>query len=76
MFFAANYAAEAIGRTGAERVQIVEDQQAGVVRILIDGRPVVVINESGVRIVGDIEYTGSISDIGSLPQEDGGGDGK
>jgi hypothetical protein len=65
MFFAANFAAEAIGRTSAERVQIVEDQQAGAVRILIDGRPVVVINESGLRVTGDVDYTGVIQDTGS-----------
>jgi hypothetical protein len=55
------------------KVQIVEDQESGVVRIVIEGRDVLVIDESGLRvnggahINGDVTYAGIITDTGMKP---------
>jgi hypothetical protein len=46
----------------AEKVEIIPDQDAGTVTIVIDGRPVVTIDADGVHVTGDITYTGAARD--------------
>lgn len=50
------------GAEPAEKVEIVTDQDAGEVRILIGGRPVVRIDADGLHVEGKIEYTGTLRD--------------
>ena len=42
--------------------EIVVDQQANVVRILIDGKEIVVIDAKGLHVKGDVDYTGMLVD--------------
>jgi hypothetical protein len=49
---------------GTPKVEIIEDQEAGAVRVLIDGKEVLTIDASGLHVSGSIIYTGSITDIG------------
>lgn len=51
--------------SAASKVEVVEDQDAGVVRVLIGGKEVVVIDERGLHVTGDIEYTGVSTDSGA-----------
>lgn len=46
------------------RVEIIEDQEAGSVRVLIGGREVLTIDASGLHVNGDINYTGTSTDYG------------
>lgn len=48
----------------------------GSVSIKVEDAEILHIDETGIRVNGNIEYTGVITDLGSLPQEDGGGNGK
>lgn len=47
---------------GDNQTQIVTDEQAGVVRVLIKGREVLVIDENGLTVQGNIAYSGNITD--------------
>ncbi|RVI30870.1 hypothetical protein [Sinorhizobium meliloti] len=47
---------------GNQRVTFLTDQQAGVVRIVIDGKEVARIDATGLYVHGDIAYTGTITD--------------
>ena len=49
----------------ADKVEIVTDEDAGAVRILIDGKPVVIIDETGLHVRGDISYGGKLTDYGT-----------
>lgn len=53
----------------AGRVQLVTDQSAGVVRIVIDGNEIVWIDSTGLYVRGDIAYKGTITDGLPLRQE-------
>lgn len=44
------------------RVELRSDQDAGVFKILIDGSPVLTVSDKTVRVRGDIEYTGMLTD--------------
>ncbi len=46
----------------------------GSVSIKVENVEILHIDETGIMVNGNIEYTGVISDIGSLPREDGGRD--
>ncbi len=46
------------------KVEVVEDQEAGVVRVMISGRTVVLIDSSGLHVNGDIGYAGTSTDYG------------
>lgn len=52
----------------ADRVQVIEDDEAGKLRIVIDGNEVGWFDASGFYVKGDIAYTGMISD--GLPARD------
>lgn len=49
----------------ASTTQIVTDQERGTVTIVIDGKPVVQIDKDGLRVVGNVEYGGTLTDTGS-----------
>jgi hypothetical protein len=49
----------------AETPQIVTDEKAGIVRVLIAGREILRIDDSGLHVKGNIEYTGQLKDAGS-----------
>ncbi len=65
--------AEDAKETKHDRVQIIEGDEAGVVRIVIDGKEVILIDADGMHVTGDFDYTGTITDIGipSQPKKDG-----
>lgn len=48
----------------------------GSVSIKFENIEILHVDERGIRVNGNIEYTGVISDTGSLPREDGGRDGE
>ena len=48
----------------ADRVQIIEDDALGAVRILIDGKEVARIDGSGLHVRDNVKYDGVISDTG------------
>jgi hypothetical protein len=52
-----------------DRVRLVADQKTGVLRVVIDGKPVAWLDASGFHVVQDIEYGGSITDTGSADLE-------
>lgn len=49
------------------KVEVIEDQEAGVVRVFIGGKEVLTIDNQGLHINGDITYTGQITDAGTAP---------
>lgn len=49
---------------GGENAALAVDDEAGTVTILIRGRPVVLIDETGLHVRGDINYGGSLTDTG------------
>ncbi len=63
--------AEDAKETSHDRVQIIEDEKSGVVRIVIDKKEVVLIDAKGIHVNGDIDFTGSITDIGNTKKEGG-----
>lgn len=63
--FVSTYAvASARAQDAAARTSIITDEAAHTVTILIDGKPVAVFNSEGVRVTGDIKFTGVAADIG------------
>ena len=48
-----------------DRVRLVADQKAGLLRVVIDGKVVAWFDPSGFHVIQDIEYGGSITDTGS-----------
>jgi hypothetical protein len=59
------------GTEPTDRVEIIPDQDAGAVRILIDGREVATIDADGLHVAGNIAYTGNITDTGGQQPERG-----
>jgi hypothetical protein len=47
----------------------VADQKAGLLRVVIDGKPVAWFDASGLHVIQDVEYGGSIGDTGSANLE-------
>lgn len=44
--------------------RIETDQKAGIVRIFVAGKEAVTIDAAGLHVVGDIDYTGIVTDTG------------
>lgn len=44
--------------------EIVVDEEAGTVRIVIDGKAVVVVDAKGLHVEGDVTFTGVTRDAG------------
>ncbi len=61
--------AEDAKETNTDRVQIIEDEDSGVLRIVIDGKEVALIDADGIHVEGDIDFTGQITDIGNFKKE-------
>jgi hypothetical protein len=59
--------AESPAMPAADRVQLVEDDENGRLRIVIDGKVVGWFDAGGLNVNGDINYTGFTADVGSLP---------
>lgn len=55
----------AVAQAG-DRLQLVEDEEAGAFRFLIDGREIARLNEDGLQVRESIEYGGVLTDTGSL----------
>ncbi len=51
--------------SSGDRVRLVADQKAGLLRVVIDGKVVAWFDPSGFHVIQDIEYGGSITDTGS-----------
>lgn len=49
----------------APKTQIITDEDKGTVTIVIDGKPVVMIDKTGLYVPGDIAYGGTMTDTGS-----------
>jgi ethanolamine transporter EutH len=54
--------------------EVLVEDEAGVIRLIVHGKTVVTIDKSGVTIAGDVRYTGvtqdvSPSKVNSNPQE-------
>lgn len=56
------------GNQQPARVEIQSDQVAGAARILINGKPVMTIDGGGLKLIGDIQYTGTLTDLGNAPE--------
>jgi hypothetical protein len=50
-----------------DRVEIQTDQAKGVVRFVIDGKPVAAFDKVGLHVDGDVMYGGVIEDTGRGP---------
>ncbi|WP_156465035.1 hypothetical protein [Mesorhizobium sp. Root552] len=46
-------------------LEIVEDQESAAFRFIIDGREVARLDNAGLRVDGNIEYEGQITDTGA-----------
>ena len=44
--------------------QVVTDEKAHTVRVLIDGKEILTINAEGLHVHGDIDYAGVLTDTG------------
>jgi hypothetical protein len=51
--------------SAAPQTQIITDQEHGTVTIVIDGKPVVMIDKTGLYVMVDIAYGGTLTDTGS-----------
>lgn len=58
-----------IQSTAAKSLEVIEDESAGAIRFVIDGREVARIDRSGLRVLGDITYGGSLTDVGPSAME-------
>ncbi len=47
-----------------QNTQIVADEKAGIVRIFIDGKEILAVDANGLRVNGNLDYRGTIADIG------------
>jgi hypothetical protein len=55
----------AVPATSGKRVELLPDQKAGALRVVIDGTPVAWFDADGLHVRQNIEYGGTISDIGT-----------
>ena len=54
----------AAAKSGDGKTQVVTDEQAHVVRVIIDGKEVLTIDAKGLHVNGNVEYSGTIRDTG------------
>ncbi len=62
---------EQAGATDRAQVPAVIENEDGSVSIKIKNVEILRVDENGIRINGNIEYTHAITDIGPLPQDKG-----
>jgi len=63
--FAEDAPAVAATARDTPKPEIITDEENGVVRILIGGKEVLRIDASGLHVTGDVDFTGTITDIGT-----------
>lgn len=51
-------------KADAPKPEIITDEKAGVVRVLIAGREILRIDAAGLHVKGDLDYTGVMTDRG------------
>lgn len=56
--------------TSPDRVQMIEDDEAGVIRFIIDGQERATLDSEGLHVHGDIEFTGTTKDIHNWPDRE------
>lgn len=44
---------------------VVVDEEAGVIRFLIDGEPVAMLSKEGLTVAGEVRYSGILTDSGA-----------
>jgi hypothetical protein len=49
----------------SQRVELIPDQKAGALRVVIDGKPVAWFDADGLHVLQNIEYGGTVSDTGT-----------
>ena len=54
--------------TAATEVQV--DEEAAVIRFVVDGKTIATIDQSGLTIEGDLRYTGVTHDVGKPDQQE------
>jgi hypothetical protein len=65
-FIALAAAASQDSRAANETTRIETDQQANMIRIIIDGQERAVIDADGLHVNGDIDYSGTLTDTGGV----------
>lgn len=70
------HASEEAGTTDSAHALAVHENPDGSVSIKVKNIEIIHVDEDGIRINGNIEYTGVITDLSSLPREDGGRNGE
>jgi hypothetical protein len=55
---------KAASSTAKTAPEIVIDKERGIIRFMVDGREVAVINKDGLLVKGDIAYSGGLTDLG------------
>jgi len=73
---ASKHPSEEAGTTDSAHALAVVTNEDGSVSIKVKNVEILHVDEKGIRVNGNIEYTGVITDLGSLPREDGGGNGE
>lgn len=63
--FRSSTPAAAQPQSSGKRVELVTDQKQGVLRVVIDGKPVAWFDADGLHVPKSIEYGGTISDSGT-----------
>lgn len=48
------------------------DEEAGVIRFVVQGETVATIDQNGLTIEGDVRYTGVVQDVGKADQQPSG----
>lgn len=59
-----SYADERPESASASKTEIITDEEAGVIRFMIDGKETMRLDESGLHVRENISYGGSITDDG------------
>ena len=62
-----------IGAHAGPSTQVVADEAAGVVRVMVKGKEVAHFDEQGFHVDGDVTYAGAIKDVGLADQGAKGG---
>jgi hypothetical protein len=48
----------------AQKPEIITDDKIGSVRVLIGGREILTVDAKGIHVKGDIDYSGTMRDVG------------
>ncbi len=54
---------------GDSQTQLVVDKENNIIRIMIEGKEVGRFDKNGLHVVGDVNYTGTITDIGVADEQ-------